>query len=64
VLTKADKISPTARGEVVKRTVEAIAKRPAAYPKVIITSAETGLGLEELRATIAKLVAAHDRGGQ
>jgi GTP-binding protein len=59
VLTKADKISQTALADVMARTLQAIAKHPAAYPNVIATSAETGLGFEELRATIAKLVTAH-----
>jgi GTP-binding protein len=59
VLTKVDKISQTALADVMARTLQAIAKHPAAYPNVIATSAETGLGFEELRATIAKLVTAH-----
>jgi GTP-binding protein len=38
---------------VVERTVKGIAKRPAAFPRVLATSSETGLGLPELRAEIA-----------
>lgn len=56
VLTKSDKISRTDLERVTERTVQALAKHPAAYPHVIVTSAETGAGFEELRATIAKLL--------
>jgi GTP-binding protein len=59
VLTKADKISQTALASVAARTLQALAKHPAAYPSIIATSAETGLGLEDLRAVIAKLLDAH-----
>jgi GTP-binding protein len=55
VLTKADKLSPTARAEIVEATRKAIAKRPAAYPEIVATSAETGLGIDVLRAEIAAL---------
>ncbi|MDO8411686.1 MAG: ribosome biogenesis GTP-binding protein YihA/YsxC [Phenylobacterium sp.] len=53
VLTKADKLRPAAVEEVRLRTEAAIAKRPAAFPRVIATSAETAAGLAELRAEIA-----------
>ena len=56
VLTKADKLKPTeARRRSRRATRAAIAKRPAAHPEVIATSAETGLGIEQLRAEIAAL---------
>jgi GTP-binding protein len=35
----------------------ALAKRPAAYPEVLFTSAHTSEGLPELRASIARLIA-------
>ena len=53
VLTKSDKIKPSEVDAVVARTQAAIAKRPAAYPKVLATSSEKGTGLPELRAEIA-----------
>ncbi len=53
VLTKADKIKPHEVDAVVARTQAAIAKRPAAFPKVLATSSEKGTGLPELRAEIA-----------
>ena len=36
-----------------EQTLKAIAKRPAAFPRVIATSSEKGQGLAELRAEIA-----------
>jgi GTP-binding protein len=53
VLTKADKIKPSEGLEVQARTVEAIRKRPAAFPRVALTSSEKGTGMAELRAEIA-----------
>ncbi|PZN93020.1 MAG: YihA family ribosome biogenesis GTP-binding protein [Alphaproteobacteria bacterium] len=52
VLTKADKIKPTALTATLAG-VEAIAKtHVAAYPEVLATSAETGWGIPELRAAV------------
>ena len=62
VLTKADKISQTDLASTMARTLQSLAKHPAAFPSVIATSAETGMGFEELRAVIAKLLGEH--GGQ
>jgi GTP-binding protein len=55
VLTKADKLKPSGLADVVATTERALAKRPAAYPAVLATSAETGLGIDLLRAEIAAL---------
>ena len=52
VLTKADKIKPAEAEALVARTQAQIAKRPAAFPRVLATSAEKGAGLPELRAEI------------
>ena len=53
VLTKADKLRPASDIERVKaETLKAIAKRPAAFPRVAATSSETGFGMAELRAEI------------
>ncbi len=53
VLTKADKLrSEKAVAEVAQATAKAIRKRPAAFPRVAVTSAETGRGLPDLRAEI------------
>jgi GTP-binding protein len=56
VLTKSDKVKPAELEEVVAATQTAIAKRPAAYPEILATSAEKGLGIDRLRAEIAALV--------
>lgn len=58
VLTKADKLGAGQLEKVVAETAAAIKKRPAAHPVVRATSAETGLGLPELRADIAGLAGA------
>jgi GTP-binding protein len=50
VLTKADKIKPAEAAAVAEATLKAIAKRPAAFPRVAVTSSEKGLGIAELRA--------------
>ena len=52
VLTKADKIKPAEVEKVAAETLKAIAKRPAAFPRVQATSSEKGTGLPELRAEI------------
>ena len=54
VLTKGDKLKAAEIDAVVQRTAAAIAKRPAAFPRVIATSAEKGTGLPELRAEIVQ----------
>jgi GTP-binding protein len=53
VLTKADKIGPRDLAAVTAHTLAQIAKRPAAFPRVLATSAEKGMGIPELRAEIA-----------
>jgi GTP-binding protein len=55
VLTKADKIKPAEAVALVAATNAKIARRPAAHPVVALTSAETGEGIAELRASIAAL---------
>jgi GTP-binding protein len=52
VLTKADKLNASEVAAVVERTLKAIAKRPAAFPRVLATSSEKGTGIPELRAEI------------
>jgi GTP-binding protein len=52
VLTKSDKIKPSALAATIA-AVEAVAKtHVAAYPQVLATSAETGAGIPELRAAV------------
>jgi GTP-binding protein len=52
ILTKADKISAKEVAEVTAKTLAKIIKRPAAFPRVLATSAEKGTGIPELRAEI------------
>ncbi len=61
VLTKADKIKPHEVDKVVEQTLKAIAKRPAAFPRVVATSSEKGTGLPLLRAEIALATGAAPR---
>ncbi|MDA7550586.1 ribosome biogenesis GTP-binding protein YihA/YsxC [Rhodobacteraceae bacterium] len=56
ILTKADKIKEPAREATLTQVREALSKHPAAFPELIVTSAEKGWGIETLRATIATLV--------
>lgn len=55
VLTKTDKVKPTALEKLVEATAKQIAKRPAAHPAVRATSSEKGDGIAELRADLAAL---------
>ena len=52
VLTKADKVKPTALETVVAETAAEAARHPAAHPHLIATSSETGAGIAELRTMI------------
>jgi GTP-binding protein len=58
VLTKADKLKAAERDKVLDATRAAIARRPAAHPAVLLTSAVKGWGIAELRAEIASLLVA------
>jgi GTP-binding protein len=52
VLTKADKLKTSEIEAVTAKTLAAIAKRPAAFPRVLATSSEKGWGIPQLRAEI------------
>jgi len=56
VLTKADKIKPTELAAVLEATAIEARKRPAAHPDILSTSAETGLGIPELRAAVIEAI--------
>jgi len=53
VLTKADKLKPAQAQAETERSLAAISRRPAAFPRVVATSAEKGLGMAHLRAEAA-----------
>lgn len=52
VLTKGDKVKPSALGTLYETTLVEAAKHPAAHPSIFTTSSETGSGLAELRTAI------------
>ena len=55
VLTKTDKVKAYDREKVLTQVRSKLAKHPAAYPELILTSSEKGDGVPTLRATIAAL---------
>jgi len=55
VLTKADKPSAPELASVLDRVAAGLARHPAAFPAVAVTSAQKGSGIEALRAQIAAL---------
>jgi len=52
VLTKADKVKASELAAVVASTQVEARKHSAAYPDILVTSAETKLGIDELRAAV------------
>jgi GTP-binding protein len=56
VLTKADKVKASELEEVEARTAAEALRRPAAHPETIVTSAETGLGIDRLRRAVVEAV--------
>ncbi len=57
VLTKIDKLAPTARIAIAKAVAGKLARHSAAHPEIHLTSAEKGLGIAALRATVASFAA-------
>ena len=57
VLTKLDEVKKSEAQERVAATLQALSRRPAAFPGAIFTSSRTGEGVAELRAAIAGLAA-------
>jgi GTP-binding protein len=55
VLTKTDLVKPAALAGLHASVAEAMARYRAAHPEVVLTSAETGAGIERLRALLATL---------
>ena len=52
VLTKADKVKPSALGRIFEEVAAEAARHPAAHPAIFTTSSETGSGIAELRTAI------------
>ncbi|NND20845.1 MAG: YihA family ribosome biogenesis GTP-binding protein, partial [Silicimonas sp.] len=55
VLTKADKVKSKDLEKVLAQVRAALSKHPAAFPEIVLTSSETGDGIDTLRAIIATL---------
>src|SRR3954463_11915839 len=53
VLTKVDKLGPEPRAAVAESVAAELARHSAAHPEIHLTSAEKGLGIAALRATLA-----------
>jgi GTP-binding protein len=59
VLTKGDKVKPSALGALYEATMIEAAKHPAAHPAIFTTSSETGSGIAELRTAILTAASGH-----
>ena len=55
VLTKADKVKQADRDAVLGQVRAALAKHPAAFPEIVMTSSEKGFGIAALRSIIATM---------
>lgn len=55
VLTKADKIREAEHDRILAQVRAALQKHPAAYPEIVLSSAEKGTGVETLRSLIATM---------
>lgn len=55
VLTKADKVKLKDRDRVIEQVRAALQSHVAAFPEIVVTSSETGDGIDTLRAVIAGL---------
>ena len=56
VLTKSDKIKPPALAQLIAETAARIVKRPAAFPQILATSSQKGLGIDNLRQAILEII--------
>jgi GTP-binding protein len=57
ILTKRDEVKASDAAQCLAKTLEALSRRPAAFPQVIFTSSENGDGIADLREAIARLLA-------
>jgi GTP-binding protein len=61
VLTKCDQLKPAELADRIEAVKAVIKKRPAAFPDVIATSSQSGDGVADLRAAIARLLTERGR---
>ena len=55
ILTKSDKVNAEQKNQVLNQVREKLQKHPAAFPELLVTSAENKVGVETLRSIIATL---------
>ena len=55
ILTKVDKVKPTALTALIEATATELKKHVAAHPDVLATSAADGTGIAEARAALSEL---------
>jgi GTP-binding protein len=55
ILTKGDKIPLQSTEVVISQLMKALQRRPALYPNIILTSSESGMGIDRLRGAIVQL---------
>lgn len=55
VLTKVDKLKKPDQDKIIAKTREVLAKHPAAYPEIVLTSSNKDEGLDVLRTIIAQI---------
>jgi len=56
VLTKADQVKASELEKRIAETAAVLARRAAAFPEIVVTSAREGTGMPELRAAIVRLM--------
>jgi GTP-binding protein len=56
LLTKRDELKVSERAQAIEAAQATLAKRPAAFPEIVFTSARDGDGVGELRAAVARLL--------
>jgi GTP-binding protein len=57
ILTKVDQVATGERADLLAALGAELARKPGAHPELIATSARSGAGIDELRATLATLAA-------
>ena len=57
VLTKADQVKPAELEATIAAVTSGLAKHPAAFPEILVTSSRSGAGMPELRAAMVRLLA-------
>ena len=61
VLTKADQVKPAELAQRAAEVQAALARHPAAFPELLVTSSHTGAGMPELRAAMVRLLGERSR---